>query len=85
MRLRVESDRGTGWTADASAGGVFFVLPAAIEAGSEFSFSMVLPRGDGEQRLQCRARVIRTEPTEEGVGVAAELVAWEFEETADAT
>jgi hypothetical protein len=82
MRVRVESDHGTGWTADASAGGMFFVLPETIEEGTELSFSLVLPREGQEQRLQCRARVIRTKPGKEGIGVAAELVSWEFEDTA---
>ena len=83
MRLRVGSASGQGGTQDASAGGVLFVMPEHPEAGEEIAFTLILPQGEEvEQRLKCRARVIRTTSAEGDVQVAAEIVDWEFDEAA---
>jgi len=56
-------------------------MPEHPESGEEFAFTLILPQGeDAEQRLKCRARVVRTTSADGDVRVAAEIVDWEFDE-----
>lgn len=56
-------------------------MPERPKAGEEMAFTLILPQSsDTEQRLQCRARVVRTTPADGDVGVAAQITDWEFDD-----
>lgn len=76
--LPVELQNGNGITRDVSESGVFFETDQPFESGAQISFSLILGHGDpeGPFRLHCKGSVVRVEPREEKIGVAARITSY---------
>jgi hypothetical protein len=74
-----------GLTGNLSAAGVYIRADASLEVGSPVEFEITLPPdvtgGQENVVIQCKGRVVRTDPTgtsEEGKGVACVIDSYEF-------
>ncbi|HKS66537.1 MAG TPA: PilZ domain-containing protein [Candidatus Acidoferrales bacterium] len=70
-----------GETRDVSFRGLYFLIEAALDAGSSIEFVLTLPHQitlAGDVRIRCYARVLRVEPQETRRGVAARIERYEF-------
>jgi hypothetical protein len=79
------SDDAKGTTGNLSAAGVYIRADASLEIGSPVEFEITLPPdvtgGQENVVIQCKGRVVRTDPTgasEEGKGVACVIDSYEF-------
>ena len=75
----------TGMTGDLSAAGVYIRADASLDVGSPVEFEITLPpdvTGGAENVvIQCKGRVVRTDPTgatADGKGVACVIDSYEF-------
>lgn len=75
----------TGTTGNLSAAGVYIRADASLEIGSPVEFEITLPPdmtgGQENVVIQCKGRVVRTDPTgtsEDGKGVACVIDSYEF-------
>ena len=87
IKIHKESAGGDakGTTGNLSAAGVYIRANASLEVGSPVEFEITLPPDvtGGQQNvvIQCKGRVVRTDPTgtsEEGKGVACVIDSYEF-------
>jgi len=87
IKLHTEKAGGDakGTTGNLSAAGVYIRADAALEVGSPVEFEITLPPdvtgGQENVMIQCKGRVVRTDPTgasEEGRGVACVIDSYEF-------
>jgi hypothetical protein len=70
-----------GETRDVSFRGLYFMIEAALEAGSSIEFVLTLPQKitlAGDVHIRCYARVLRVEPHNGRRGVAARIERYEF-------
>ena len=74
-----------GTTGDLSAAGVYIRADASLDVGSPVEFEITLPPdvtgGQESVTIQCKGRVVRTDPTGEsadGKGVACVIDSYEF-------
>jgi PilZ domain len=70
-----------GETRDVSFRGLYFLVEAALEAGSSIEFVLTLPQQitlAGDVHIRCYARVLRVEPHNGRRGVAARIERYEF-------
>ena len=70
-----------GETRDVSFRGLYFMIEAAVEAGSSIEFVLTLPQQitlAGDVHIRCYARVLRVEPHNGRRGVAARIERYEF-------
>jgi hypothetical protein len=70
-----------GETRDVSFRGLYFLIEAALEAGSSIEFVLTLPQQitlAGDVHIRCYARVLRVEPHNGRRGVAARIERYEF-------
>jgi len=74
-----------GTTGDLSAAGVYIRADASLEVGSPVEFEITLPPdvtgGQESVTIQCKGRVVRTDPTgasADGKGVACVIDSYEF-------
>jgi hypothetical protein len=74
-----------GTTGNLSAAGVYIRADASLEIGSPVEFEITLPPdvtgGQENVVIQCKGRVVRTDPTgasEDGKGVACVIDSYEF-------
>jgi hypothetical protein len=81
---RASSDA-KGTTGNLSAAGVYIRADASLEIGSPVEFEITLPPdvtgGQENVVIQCKGRVVRTDPTgasEDGKGVACVIDSYEF-------
>jgi hypothetical protein len=84
IRVPVQLDHGLGITRDLSTTGAYFYAPHEWVVGSTITFAVAL----GElARIGlsacCRGVVVRTERTEEGIGIAVRIEGVVFESFAD--
>ncbi len=75
----------SGTTGNLSAAGVYIRADASLEIGSPVEFEITLPPdvtgGRENVIIQCKGRVVRTDPTgesEDGKGVACVIDSYEF-------
>ncbi len=75
LELRVELPHGTGVTRDVSAIGVFFFTDRPYIVGTAIDFTIVFEEAnpDAPMKVRCRGQVVRVEPSDERVGVAATI------------
>jgi len=82
--LAVELEEATGRTRDMSASGVYFQTRQALAPGVAITFTLMLEDAaiflgqaapPSRFRLECEGRIVRVDPGEGGVGVAAALTA----------
>jgi hypothetical protein len=87
IKLHGESASGDakGTTGNLSAAGVYIRADASLDVGSPVEFEITLPPdvtgGQENVTIQCKGRVVRTDPTgasEEGRGVACVIDSYEF-------
>jgi hypothetical protein len=87
IKLHSESTSGDakGTTGNLSAAGVYIRADAALEVGSPVEFEISLPPevtgGQENVMIQCKGRVVRSDPTgagDEGKGVACVIDSYEF-------
>ena len=81
----IPSGEAKGTTGDLSAAGVYIRADASLEVGSPVEFEITLPPdvtgGQENVVIQCKGRVVRTDPTgatEDGKGVACVIDSYEF-------
>jgi len=70
-----------GETRDVSFRGLYFLIEAALEAGTAIEFVLTLPQQitlAGDVHIRCYARVLRVEPHNGRRGVAARIERYEF-------
>jgi hypothetical protein len=68
-------------TRDVSYRGLYFLIEAAVEAGTSIEFVLTLPQQitlAGDVHIRCYARVLRVEPHNGRRGVAARIDRYEF-------
>ena len=80
-----EGGQHSGVTGNLSAAGVYIRADASLEVGSPVEFEITLPPdvtgGQENVVIQCKGRVVRTDPTgasEDGKGVACVIDSYEF-------
>jgi hypothetical protein len=87
IKLHSENASGDakGTTGNLSAAGVYIRADASLEIGSPVEFEITLPPevtgGQENVVIQCKGRVVRTDPTgtsEDGKGVACVIDSYEF-------
>jgi PilZ domain len=87
IKIHKESAGGDakGTTGNLSAAGVYIRADASLDVGSPVEFEITLPPdvtgGQEDVVIQCKGRVVRTDPTgasEEGKGVACVIDSYEF-------
>ena len=87
IKLHSEAPSGDskGTTGNLSAAGVYIRADASLDVGSSVEFEITLPPdvtgGKDNVVIQCKGRVVRTDPTgasEEGKGVACVIDSYEF-------
>lgn len=71
--LPVILENATAVTRDTSASGVFFWKHGTFMYGDSIRFSIERNTGSGRILQKCRGVVVRTEPRDNGVGVAARI------------
>lgn len=70
-----------GETRDVSFRGLYFLIDANFEAGSEIEFVLTLPREitmAGDVHIRCFGQVVRVEPHNGRRGIAARIERYEF-------
>jgi hypothetical protein len=71
-----------GQTRDVSYRGLYFLVDAKFEAGSDIEFVITLPEEItrlGDVRIRCHGKVVRVEPGLDGrLGIAAKIARYEF-------
>ena len=80
VALRVEFEHGSGWTRDVSATGAYIETARAYGWGTPIRFVMSRSDKQGEaSRIECRGRVVWTEPVGDvwRLGVAMDAVRFE--------
>lgn len=79
--LPVELEHGTGTTRDLGTSGVYFTSRCGFEPRSRLDFTIVLDsvNADRPLRMRCSGEVVRVEPLEDLVGVAARIVEYTIE------
>src|SRR5260370_18394964 len=69
-------------TRDVSYRGLYFLVDAKFEIGSEIEFVITLPQQvtqSGNVNIRCLGQVVRIEPSENGrVGIASKIARYEF-------
>jgi hypothetical protein len=85
LKVRFNAESGVieqpGETRDVSFRGLYFLIEAALEAGSSIEFVLTLPQQitlAGDVHIRCYARVLRVEPQNGRRGVAARIERYEF-------
>ena len=80
VALRVELAEGAGLTRDASLSGVFFETDRSFIPDEPIRLALVFERFvvTAPLRLECEGRVVRVEPSDEKVGVAATITSIRF-------
>jgi len=85
LKVRFSAESGmteqAGETRDVSFRGLYFLIEAALEAGSSIEFVLTLPQQitlAGDVHIRCYARVLRVEPQNGRRGVAARIERYEF-------
>ena len=85
LRVRFSAESGVtekaGETRDVSFRGLYFLIEAALEAGTSIEFVLTLPQQitlAGDVHIRCYARVLRVEPHNGRRGVAARIERYEF-------
>ena len=89
LPIKLHSDAASGdakgTTGNLSAAGVYIRADASLEIGSPVEFEITLPPdvtgGQENVVIQCKGRVVRTDPTgatEDGKGVACVIDSYEF-------
>lgn len=71
--LRVFLDNASGVTRDASASSAFFWTSGTYTPGDPISFAIELKTPVGMMMWKCKGAVVRTEPRDHMVGVAATI------------
>jgi hypothetical protein len=71
MLVYLENARGV--TRDTSASGAFFWTSGTYAPGDPINFAIELKTAGGRMMWKCRAAVVRTEPRDHMVGVAARI------------
>lgn len=75
-------------TRDVSYRGLYFLVEAKYDVGSEIEFVITLPEQVTQScdvNIHCHGKIVRIEPVENGrVGVAAKIARYEFLPTASA-
>ncbi len=77
VALPVELEEGIGQTRDVSALGVFFETDQSLSPGASVHVSLVFGSG---LRVHCEGQVVRVQPLQGRVGVAAAFSSYRFEE-----
>jgi hypothetical protein len=74
----VELDHGIGLTRDVSVGGVFFVTLQRFSPGDPIECTLVFEHLDPDHhvRLHCCGQVVRVEPDDGTMGIAAAITAY---------
>ena len=70
-----------GQTRDVSFRGLYFVIDAPFQTGSEIEFVLTLPKEitqAGDVHIRCFGQVVRVEPRNGSRGVAARIERYEF-------
>ncbi len=70
-----------GHTRDVSFRGLYFLMDAKFDAGSNIEFVLTLPKEitmAGDVHIRCFGRVIRVEPHDDRRGIAARIDRYEF-------
>ena len=85
LKVRLKAEGGyaetTGETRDVSFRGLYFMIEAAVEAGSAIEFVLTLPQQitlAGDVHIRCYGRVLRVEAHNSRSGVAARIERYEF-------
>jgi len=85
VKVRFEASDGVsekqGETRDVSFRGLYFLVEAAVEAGSSIEFVLTLPQQitlAGDVHIRCYARVLRVETHDTRRGIAARIERYEF-------
>jgi hypothetical protein len=89
LPIKLHSEKASGdakgTTGNLSAAGVYIRADASLDVGSPVEFEITLPPdmtgGQENVTIQCKGRVVRTDPTgasEEGRGVACVIDSYEF-------
>jgi hypothetical protein len=89
LPIKLHSEKASGdakgTTGNLSAAGVYIRADASLEVGSPVEFEITLPPdvtgGQENVLIQCKGRVVRTDPTgtsEDGRGVACVIDSYEF-------
>ncbi len=71
--LLVFLEKGRGVTRDTSASGAFFWTSGTYTPGQPISFAIELKTAGGTMMWKCKGAVVRTEPRDYMVGVAATI------------
>ena len=85
VKVRSARDAGAaeqvGETRDVSFRGLYFLVDASFEAGSEIEFVLTLPKEITQAKdvhIRCLGQVVRVEPRNGRRGVAARIERYEF-------
>lgn len=85
LKVRFSAESGVtekaGETRDVSFRGLYFLIEAALEAGTSIEFVLTLPQQitlAGDVHIRCYARVLRVEPQNGRRGIAARIERYEF-------
>lgn len=68
-------------TRDVSYRGLYFLTDAEFDVGSEIEFVITLPEQitlSGSVNIRCRGQIVRIEPADGRVGIAAKIERYEF-------
>lgn len=68
-------------TRDVSYQGLYFVADAQFEVGSEIDFVITLPKQVTQSvdvHIRCRGQIVRIEPQNDRLGIAAKIERYEF-------
>ena len=77
--LALKLEHGEGVVRNVSASGVYFVTDVALERGEPVSFTLDFKNYPGGLlRVKCAAKVVRVEPRDRKIGVAAAISSFEF-------
>lgn len=80
MALPVELEEGTGITRDLSLSGIFFETEQPFSPKEPISFTLVFEGRSWRRsiRLECEGQVVRVEPSNGKVGIAATISSYRF-------
>jgi hypothetical protein len=73
-----------GKTRDVSFRGLYFMVDAEYDMGSEIEFILTLPKEitlASDVNIHCYGQIVRVEPQQSGRGVAARIDRYEFVQT----
>jgi hypothetical protein len=81
VALPLEWSQGRGLTRNVSESGVYFETNKTAPIGSAIRMSMVLGQADpeGRFRVECEGEVLRVEPHDGRVGIAARITSYRLE------